>query len=181
MNKCLRCIQLSLPPVLIKLITSYLGSNCSSLLSSMPSGFGSTRVFIPCLPFFKCVTWALTDVAQLFGRGLIKGNVNRPPPLSGHVPELQIWSPVRAHMRGNDADPGRRDTSVVAETRQIHTDYWVLWRKREAQPLSQEESASTLALTGFYCFSGHITLRMILIYYAQVAIGSYRKQRRGYC
>ena len=37
-----------------------------------------------------------------------------------------------------------------------------------AQPLSQEESALTLALTGFYCFSGHITLRMILIYYAQV-------------
>ena len=35
-------------------------------------------------------------------------------------------------------------------------------------PLSQGESALTLALTGFYCFSGHITLRMILIYYAQV-------------
>ena len=26
----------------------------------------------------------------------------------------------------------------------------------------------TLALTGFYCFSGHIALRMVLIYYAQV-------------
>ena len=35
-------------------------------------------------------------------------------------------------------------------------------------PLSQEESTPTLALTGFYCFSGHITLRMVLIYYAQV-------------
>ena len=35
------------------------------------------------------------------------------------------------------------------------------------RPLSQEESALTLALTGFYCFSGHITLRMALIYYAQ--------------
>ena len=35
-------------------------------------------------------------------------------------------------------------------------------------PLSQEESAWTLALTGFYCFSRHITLRMVLIYYAQV-------------
>ena len=31
-----------------------------------------------------------------------------------------------------------------------------------------QESPSTLALTGFYCFSGHITLRMVLIYYAQV-------------
>ena len=37
-----------------------------------------------------------------------------------------------------------------------------------AWPLSQGESAPTLALTGFYCFSGHITLRMVLIYYAQV-------------
>ena len=32
----------------------------------------------------------------------------------------------------------------------------------------KEESALTLSLTGFYCFSGHITLRMVLIYYAQV-------------
>ena len=37
-----------------------------------------------------------------------------------------------------------------------------------AWPLSQGESAPTLALTGFYCFSGHITLRMVLIYYTQV-------------
>ena len=41
--------------------------------------------------------------------------------------------------------------------------------KGTAQPLSQEKSTVTLALTGFYCFSGHITLRMMtLIYYAQV-------------
>ena len=32
----------------------------------------------------------------------------------------------------------------------------------------KEESVHTLALTGFHCFSGHITLRMVLIYYAQV-------------
>ena len=37
-----------------------------------------------------------------------------------------------------------------------------------AWPVSQEESTGTLALTGFYWFSGHITLRMILIYCAQV-------------
>ena len=37
-----------------------------------------------------------------------------------------------------------------------------------AWPLSQEKSTPTLALTGFYCFSRHITLRMVLIYYAQV-------------
>ena len=57
----------------------------------------------------------------------------------------------------------------------------VLWRKRDCtatlsrrdhfgapRPLSQDESILTLALTGFYCFSGHITLRMLLIYYVQV-------------
>ena len=39
--------------------------------------------------------------------------------------------------------------------------------KGTAQPLSQKESALTLASIGFYCFSGYITLRMVLIYYAQ--------------
>ena len=34
--------------------------------------------------------------------------------------------------------------------------------------LSVTERAATLAWTGFYCFSGHITWRMVLIYYAQV-------------
>ena len=71
--------------------------------------------------------------------------------------------------------------SVVAEMRQIHTDYRVLWRKRDGTdtlsreehlrapgPLSQRESTPSLAWTGFYCFSGHITLRMVFTYYAQV-------------
>ena len=40
--------------------------------------------------------------------------------------------------------------------------------KGTARPLSQEERDPTLALKGFYCFSGHITLGMVLIYYAQV-------------
>ena len=40
--------------------------------------------------------------------------------------------------------------------------------KGTSQPLSQEERALTLALTGFYCFSGHITLKMVLIYYVPV-------------
>ena len=34
--------------------------------------------------------------------------------------------------------------------------------------LSQEKSSLTLPLTGFCCFSGHITWRMVFIYYAQV-------------
>ena len=37
-----------------------------------------------------------------------------------------------------------------------------------ARPLSQGESTLTPALTGFSFFSGHITLRVVLIYYAQV-------------
>ena len=45
----------------------------------------------------------------------------------------------------------------------------VLWRKREGMAtLWVRERAVTLAWTGFYCFSGHITSRMVLIYHAQV-------------
>ena len=33
---------------------------------------------------------------------------------------------------------------------------------------SLKKRARTLALTGYYCFSAHITLRTVLIYYAQV-------------
>ena len=40
--------------------------------------------------------------------------------------------------------------------------------KGTVRPHSQEESTLTLALTSFYCFSGHITLRTVLIYSAQV-------------
>ena len=38
-------------------------------------------------------------------------------------------------------------------------------------PLSQEESAWTLALTGFYCFSSPLTSKMVLPYYAKVCLG----------
>ena len=65
---------------------------------------------------------------------------------------------------------------VVAEMRQIHMDYRVLWRKRDG-PLSQRESALTLALTGFYCFSGHIALRMVLIRMHRFALGGYLLQK----
>ena len=39
------------------------------------------------------------------------------------------------------------------------------------QPLSQEESTPTLALTGFYCFSRPLTSKMLLIYSAWVCFG----------
>ena len=58
---------------------------------------------------------------------------------------------------------------VVAEMRLITQTTESCGGKGTARPLSQGESTLTLlALTGFYCFSGHITLRMVLIYYAQV-------------
>ena len=65
-------------------------------------------------------------------------------------------------------DPSPWDPCIVAEMRQIHMDYRVLWRKRDSTAILSREEHLTLALTGFYCFSGHITLRMVLIYYAQV-------------
>ena len=55
-----------------------------------------------------------------------------------------------------------------AEMRQIHMDTESCGGKGVARPLSQEKSTQTPAFTDFYCFSGHITLRMVLIYYAQV-------------
>ena len=68
-----------------------------------------------------------------------------------------------------DADPGPRlDPCVVAAMDKFKGTTKSCGGKGTAGPLSQEESAPTLALTGFYCFSGHITLRMVLIYYAQV-------------
>ena len=57
---------------------------------------------------------------------------------------------------------------VVAETDKFTQTTKSCGGKGTAQPLFQEESTLTLALTDFYCFSGHITLGMVLIYYALV-------------
>ena len=40
-----------------------------------------------------------------------------------------------------------------------------------ARPLPQEESALTLALTGFYCFSRPLTSKKVFLYYAKVCFG----------
>ena len=66
----------------------------------------------------------------------------------------------------NDADP-----CIVAAIDKFARTTEILWRKGAARPLSQGESSLTLASTGLYCFSGHITWRMILIYYAQARFG----------
>ena len=39
------------------------------------------------------------------------------------------------------------------------------------RPLSLEESAPTLALTGFYWFSRPLTSKMVLLYYAKACFG----------
>ena len=66
-----------------------------------------------------------------------------------------------------DADPSpRRDPCVVAAMDKFTWTTESCGGKGTAWPLSQEESTPTFALTGFYCFSGHITWRMVLIYYA---------------
>ena len=45
---------------------------------------------------------------------------------------------------------------------------WPLCKCERARGPERDQESPTPAWTGFYCFSGHITLRMVLIYYAQV-------------
>ena len=73
--------------------------------------------------------------------------------------------------------PARTVCGAVAEIRQFTGTTEFCGEKGMAGPLSQGESTLTLALTGFYCFSGHITLRMILIYYAQVRFRPLQKTK----
>ena len=59
----------------------------------------------------------------------------------------------------------------------------ILWEKRDGRAtLSVRERARgpeslTPAWTGFYCFSGHITLRMALISHAQVCFRGLQKTK----
>ena len=57
---------------------------------------------------------------------------------------------------------------VVAETRQIHMDYQVLWRKKDCSAtLSRGERPKPCLDRLLFLFWAHY-LRMVLIYYAQV-------------
>ena len=76
-----------------------------------------------------------------------------------------------------DADLSWWDPCVVAAMDRFIRITESCGRKWTAWPLSQGESILTLALTGFYCFSGHITLRMVLIYYAQVPFRRLQKTK----
>ena len=75
----------------------------------------------------------------------------------------------------NDADPGQQNLCVVAAMDKFTQTTESYGGKGTVWPLSQEESTPTLALTGFYCFSGHITLRRVVIYYAQVHLRRLQK------
>ena len=77
----------------------------------------------------------------------------------------------------HDVDPGWEGLCVVAAINKFTWTTEILWRKGMAWPLSEWERAwgpenpwetRTPAWIVFYCFSGHITLRMVLIYNAQV-------------
>ena len=94
--------------------------------------------------------------------------VSRPPGTRCPL-HLKLLSPVR-NLVGSLMRILASRILCGGSNRQIHTDYWVLWRKRDSTtPLSGGECPDP-CLDSFYCFSGHITLRMILIYYSHVAV-----------
>ena len=69
-----------------------------------------------------------------------------------------------------DADPGQQDPlCLLYSNTHTHGLQKSCGEKGAAWQLSKlKRGPLTPAWTGFYCFSGHITLRVILIYYAQV-------------
>ena len=88
---------------------------------------------------------------------------------------LEFWTPLQIPSWG---PPLGCTLLQCGGNRQIHMDYQVLWRERDGTAtLSRGERPTTLALTGFYCFSGYITLGMVLIYYAQVRFRQLQKTK----
>ena len=71
----------------------------------------------------------------------------------------------------DDTDPGLQDRLLWPQYTNTHRLQKSCGGKGTAQPLSQEESALTLALTGFYCFSRPLTSKMVLLYYGKVCFG----------
>ena len=63
--------------------------------------------------------------------------------------------------------------SSVDEMRQIHMDYWVLWRKREGMATLSRGEPPTLALTGFYWLSNSIHQRSFSFIILRFALGNY--------
>ena len=71
----------------------------------------------------------------------------------------------------DDTDPGQQDLLLWPQHTHTHGLQKSCGGKGTARPLPQEESAPTLALTGFYCFSRPLTSKMVLLYYAKVCFG----------
>ena len=69
-----------------------------------------------------------------------------------------------------DADPSPQDPVLWLQYTNTHGLQKSCGGKGTAWPLSQD-SALTLALTGFYCFSRPLTSKTVLLYYAKVCLG----------
>ena len=65
----------------------------------------------------------------------------------------------------DDTDPGPQDLLLWPQYTHTQGLQKSCGGKGMARPLPQEESTSTLALTGF-CFSSPLTSKMVLLYYA---------------
>ena len=132
-------------------------------------------------PVFKISPGALTGVAQWVARCPTNSKVEGWIPsqvtclVSGWVP---CWGRVRGTLIHQCFSPCLSSSLPLMWTptsrvhvlrmRQINSQgqQKSCGEKGMAWPLS--ERAPTLTWTDFYCFSGHITSRMVLIYYAQV-------------
>ena len=81
-----------------------------------------------------------------------------------------------------DVDPGPQDPCVVAEMKQIHRDYRVLWRKRDGMAtLSREEHLNPCLDRLLLFFWAHYIEDGPHLLCTGSALGGYRKQRRGCC
>ena len=80
----------------------------------------------------------------------------------------QCWLPHLTYPWRGSQPAG---SSVVAAIYKYTRTTEILWRKRDSSATLSEESAQTLALTGFYCFSRPLTSKMVLLYYAKVCFG----------
>ena len=73
--------------------------------------------------------------------------------------------------------PTRSVCGIVAETRQIHMDYQVLWRKRDGTDTFSRGERPDPGLDRLLLLFWAVTLRMVLIYYAQVCFRRLQKTK----
>ena len=128
--------------------------------------------------YFKSYLCIISNIRQCF----VKCSINIPYLTIAVTLEQTYFDSITTLDRELDADLGPRwDQCVVAAMDRFTWTTKSCGEKGTAGPLSQEESAWTLALTGFYCFSGHITSRWSSFTMHRFTLGGYRKQRRGCC